>query len=510
VVGDARQSIYRFRGASSVNMARFTDEYPKAKRDQLEINYRSSEEIKNAFEAIAPKMEASRGILPLELKADAGSSGISPQLRSFETQDDEVAGIAASVKELEAGGIALRDQAVLCRTNARLNDIAFGLECRGIPVLHLGSLFEREEVRDLLSLLSLLVDQFGSGLARVGAMPRYAMPLQDQYHVLGLLKETPGEVVPRLAALSQDTALSDAGRKGLKQLADDLTSFRQESTAWEFLTSYLLDRTDLIAKLGRETGVRERMKAVAIWQFLNFVRDQSQFGFGLPIQRVLNRVRSLVLLSEERDLRQIPPSALHMNAVRLMTVHGSKGLEFNAVHLPGMIVSGFPSQYRSPRCPPPKGLIEGTGNLSASDAAKAGHEEEEQCLFFVAMSRAKRHLRLYNSQKQPNGKTRRSPSPFLDWLRPGHLTDIAKPPMMALPPDAPRLVPIAVSWHADWQLTHTRLGSFDKCPRRFFYTHVLGLGGAKKATPFNQSHNCLYELIEWLAEARLKGGVSRA
>ena len=61
-----------------------------------------------------------------------------------------MAGIAASGKRsLETTGIALRDQAILCRTNARLNEIAFGLECRGIPVLHLGSsLPSREEVRD--------------------------------------------------------------------------------------------------------------------------------------------------------------------------------------------------------------------------------------------------------------------------------------------------------------------------------------------------------------------------
>ena len=84
VVGDARQSIYRFRGASSINMARFTDEYPKAKRDQLEINYRSSEEITNAFEAIAPQMAASRGCSPVRSsRLLPVRRSISPQLRSF-------------------------------------------------------------------------------------------------------------------------------------------------------------------------------------------------------------------------------------------------------------------------------------------------------------------------------------------------------------------------------------------------------------------------------------------
>ena len=60
-----------------------------------------------------------------------------------------------------------------------------------------------------------------------------------------------------------------------------------------------------------------------------------------------------MLLAEERDLRQIPAGALHMDAVRLMTVHGSKGLEFEAVHVPGLTKQSFPSSYRGQRCPPP-------------------------------------------------------------------------------------------------------------------------------------------------------------
>jgi len=60
--------------------------------------------------------------------------------------------VAAGIRELETGGVRFRDQAVLCRSNRRLNEIAEALEARGIPVLHLGSLFEREEVRDLLAL----------------------------------------------------------------------------------------------------------------------------------------------------------------------------------------------------------------------------------------------------------------------------------------------------------------------------------------------------------------------
>ena len=88
--------------------------------------------------------------------------------------------------------MALRQQAVLCRSNNRLNDLATALEERGIPVLHLGSLFEREEVRDLLALLSLAVDRFGDALVRVASMPRYDVSLQDVHAATRHLRSNGG------------------------------------------------------------------------------------------------------------------------------------------------------------------------------------------------------------------------------------------------------------------------------------------------------------------------------
>ena len=253
-------------------------------------------------------------------------------------------------------------------------------------------------------------------------------------------------------------------------------------------------------RLGRAVSVTERMRAVGVWQFLNFVREQSPVGMGLPIQRTLDRVRQLVLLAEERDLRQVPAAALHLDAVRLMTVHGSKGLEFEAVHLPGLTVASFPSSNRGQRCPPPNGMIDGNADVSPADEAKRAHEHEEECLFFVALSRARTHLRLYHARKQRNGNGR-SPSPFLNWLA-TLAQDVANPPVLPLPPGAPRPEPIAIAWPADWSVTDSRLGAYEKCPRRFFYTHVLGLGGARKPTAFSRTHDCLYDLLRWLADAR--------
>lgn len=509
VVGDARQSIYRFRGASSENMVRFATDYPGAVIDQLGINYRSTEQIVRGFVAVAPHMGASRGMLTLALESDRGQGPSHPEIRRFETLDDEAEGIAASIRQLEGAGVSLRDQAVLCRTNGRLNEIAAALEARGIPVLHLGSLFEREEVRDLLAMLSLAVDPFGDALVRVGIMPRYGLSLQDSHCLSRYLRSLGKPALAGLAEATNASGLSASGRASIAQLAADLAGLRSNMSAWEFLTVYLLDRTDLVKQLSEATSVNEQMRAVAVWQFLNFVREQSPVGAGLPIQRTLDRVRQLVLLAEERDLRQVPAAALHLDAVRLMTVHGSKGLEFEAVHVPGLTVASFPSSNRGQRCPPPIGMIDIAGNISPADEAKRAHEDEEQCLFFVALSRARTHLRLYHARKQRNGNGR-SPSPFLGWLPSTMVNEVTNPPVLPLPTGAPHPQPITISWPTDWALTDSRLGSYEKCPRRFFYTHVLGLGGARKPTAFSRTHDCLYQLIRWLADARRGGEPSLA
>ena len=504
VVGDARQSIYRFRGASAANMVRFGVDYPDADLAQLDVNYRSTEQIVNILVAVAPRMGASEGMLSLDFTTVRGRGPAKPQVRRYETLDDEAAGVAASVRELESAGVALRDQAVLCRSNSRLNDMAAALEARGIPVLHLGSLFERKEVRNLLALLSLAVDPFGDALVRVAALPRYDASLQDVHAAARHLRSIGRPALVGLDSLAEAEGMSMQGKAAFKRLAEDLVGLSPSASAWEFLASCLLDRTDLAREMARATTVTARMRAIAVWQFLNFVRDQSPTtGSGLPIQRTLDRVRQLVLLAEERDLRKVPASALHLDAVRLMTVHGSKGLEFEAVHVPGLTKSSFPTANRGQRCPPPVKMIESAESLSVNEERTKSHEHEEQCLFFVALSRARSHLRLYLARKQPNGNNR-SPSPFIDWLPSTQFEEVCQPATLALPPDAARPTAIEVTRGSEWSITDSRLRTYEKCSLRFFYTHVFGLRAARKTTAFSKTHDCLYELMRWLAEVRLE------
>ncbi|AUT64991.1 ATP-dependent helicase [Paraburkholderia terrae] len=495
VVGDPRQSIYRFRGAAPANMANFGADFAGADQSRLEVNYRSSTEIVDAFVDFASPMGASRGILPLSLKADAGSTGIPLCFTASPTLEAEVDAIASSILAYQGQGLAYSQQAVLCRTNARLAAIANGLEARGIPVLYLGSLFERSEIRDLLSLLSLIVEKFAGGLMRVATMPRYRMSLEDAAAVIRHAHSNDSAPLSWLRPEASIESLSPAGTAVLATLRQDLGGLALDSP-WEFLSSYLFERTTIARDLAASTSIADRMRAVAIWQFLDFLSQPARKKSGHPVQQLLDRIRQLVLMTEERDLRVVPDEATHLDAVRLLTVHGSKGLEFDVVHLPGLSKSSVPANRQADKCPPPDGMISGYAGLSAKEARDAAHHDEEECLFFVALSRARRRLHLYRSETQKTQN--RAPSPYLQRLGARLKTATVEPftiDASTATVDRPR-----VRWPAQLTVSQTWLRAYDQCPRRFFYTYVIGILTAQRNSAFARTHDCVHRLIKWVGE----------
>lgn len=493
VVGDARQSIYRFRGASATNMARFAIDFPGTQAAQLSVNYRSDERIVDVFTEFALGMQASAGALPLNLQSDRGCKGERVELRVAESADDEISALAATITAQHKQGVAYGGQAVLCVSNARLNVIAEGLEARGIPALHLGSLFERPVIKDLLALLSLVNDPRAAAMLRVATMPRHQMPLQDVMRVIEHLRAANPASLAWSTMHAEVDGLADGSREALACLSALFASVSASTNPWSLLTGWTIDGLGLAKTLYQTGDARSRMQGLAIWQFLNFCRRQPS-GQGVPVLRLLDRIRRLILLSEDRGLSQLPRSAENIDAVRLMTIHGSKGLEFDVVHLPGMVTSGLPRNNVPPRCLPPDGLIHGSGGLTGIEAVKTGHDEEEECLFFVALSRARDRLQLYAYSRQADGRAR-SPSKFLapiDRL----LVRLVRVPLRAGPSSMGE--PLPITWQGRPQWTDIQVNLFERCPRRFLYTHVLRLGGRRTETAFMKMHNVVSDVFEWL------------
>ena len=493
-VGDVKQSVYRFRGASAFNMVRFDlEDFKGATRGRLTTNYRSVEEVVDTYLTFATGIPSVRGT-EIGLRAARGAAGRKPEYRGVETADQETAAVAEAIEELHKEGYRYRDQAILSAGNARLGRLTEGLESLGIPVLYLGSLFERDEIKDLLSLLSILVDRRAMGLLRVATQKSQAVPLADVAELLSHLKKDDHEPMTWVEALDTLTALSPAGLEGLRGIAGLLAGFAADSNPWAVLCTVLLDRTRAAAEIATDEGLRARSRGIAIWQFMNFLRSQPH-GQGLPLSRLLTRVRRLVLFSDERELRQLPAAAQGIDAVRLMTMHGSKGLEFRAVHIPGLTNASLP---RSPNAlvsdmiVPPDGLIDGAVG-KAIDAIKEALSEEQECLFFVALSRARDRIVLYSPTKKSNNASNPR-SPFIDRLGTRITLSQVKPTKVL--PANPEDLPVPLTIDGPFAFTDHQLALFERCPRRFLYTHVLHVGGRRTETAFMQLHVAVQKVLD--------------
>lgn len=484
-VGDAKQSIYRFRGASSFNMTRFgKEDFCGGKRGRLKRNYRSVEEVVQTFSDFATGMKV--GDAGSGLESDRGPNGCYPELRTVDQSPQQTVALAEAIEEMGSDGYVYRDQAVLCTGNEKLSELGQDLERLGVPVLFLGSLFERPEVKDLLSLLTILSDRRAMGLVRAACMPEFAMPIEDLDTVFGYLRSNEGEPVVWLRDVVAISDLTEAGRTALNALASTMEGFDSASAPWTVLATLLLDRTRIGARIGASDDIAERTRGIAIWQFMNFLRVQPS-GQGLPIVRLLNRVRRLVRLGDDRDLRQLPAAAQGIDAVRLMTIHGAKGLEFRVVHLPGLNADTIPRRPPAPPCPPPDGMVEGAEG-SALEVFQAGQTEEQECLFYVALSRARDRLFLYAPTQKSNGH-KRSLSAFIDRLG-TNLVRRSVNPGRILPP-APEMADIVLEIDGGLRFTGPQLALYERCPRRFFYTHILQIGGRRTTTPFMQMHEAV-------------------
>ena len=432
VVGDAKQSIYRFRGASSFNISRFgSEDFPGGQTKDLNINYRSYQEICDQFVGYARRMAVAEQ--DVQTKAFRGKSGSKPIFVSVGTKDDEIDEIAARIRLMHSKGYAYKDQAVICKGNDRVSAIARGLEDRDIPVLYLGPLFERREVKEALAILSLLIDQRAMGLACTAAMPKFAMTMDDVVMCAAHLAEVsllqPLDWQKELSCL---TGLSSQGRSGLARIVDALQGLSAESTAWRAFATIYLDNTRLAAEIAAQAQNGQPLLAIALWQLQNFLRSVKIEQSGYPTANLLNHIRRLAILSDERELRDLPSAAQEHDAVRLMTIHGSKGLEFKVLHLPSLTkVSMSPSAKFYSSLAPPDGMIAGAVH-SGLAAQREGHAEELECLFFVALSRAEDQLILYAPSRQTNNR-KQTRSPFVDqietWLETQHpIADLKQRP----------------------------------------------------------------------------------
>ena len=200
------------------------------------------------------------------------------------------------------------------------------------------------------------------------------------------------------------------------------------------------------------------------------------------------RYRFIAMLAQDRQ--QYDPR------LDIFEIRFQKGLKA----LPGFNQGTIPRSSQRPACPPPDGLVEG-GEGRALDLLKIGHEEEQECLFYVAMSRAKDRLFLYAPTQKSNGN-KWGLSPYLNRLVAGlgQQRAIASRPF----PEAPEEANINLVIDGGLHFHGEQIRLYGKCPRRFFYTHVLQIGGRRASTAFMKLH----EAVRTVYKAVVDGAAS--
>jgi superfamily I DNA/RNA helicase len=493
VVGDQRQSIYRFRGASPANVERFQTDFSGSKLS-LTNNYRSGGPVVRAFSEFSRHMAADPGAAA-NWGAFRGEVG-EVSLTVAATVAEEAAAIRDQIEALRANGIAYRDQAILARSHLTLSRITDVLEQLGVPLLYLGDLFERDDVRDLLSLVAIDAEFGGIGLVRIAQLPEYGAAKSDALAVIRWSQEQGITVFESLGRLNEIDSLSDPGRTGLGKLSQHLAGMGPTTSPWVLLTTWLFERSNYLRPLLEANDARAQQKLIAIYQLLKVCSQQHDLeghtGLRDPGRKAfLERIRRIEALNQDSRYRAVVSEAGDFDAVRVMTIHGSKGLEFRGVHLPALATRYMPTNRQWVRCPPPSTL----GKLTMQ---KEDHDAEEECLFFVGLSRARDHLCLTRAERY--AQVNASASKFLDTLaRPLQVKRFSG--LAPTPKAAPVWAPLAPRDRYD----ERELDVYLRCPARYRYEVLDGLRGGRDSSAYLRFHRCVHRTMGWLEQQAQDG-----
>lgn len=458
-VGDARQAIYRFRGADPTRMSEIESDFPGAVRLVLDVNYRATPALTALLNAAAGPIAATPS--PPWKAHRPARDGAGAVVAVAPDEESELSGIAADLTASIASGRRPEEHAVLCRTHALAAAVARTLEDAGLTASYLGAVYLRPEVKDLLSLLDLVDGPDGASLLRVASWPEYAVPAAQVEAALGVAR-VHGLVFP--SALRDPRVLAvftRAGRASMGRLRDDLNMLRLAVSPALALTHYLFERPAFLRRMaGGETPEAHSRQAAV----LHLVKLARAFA-ARPIQTDDGSTGAFVryvrrLLVEGEVARQPPAIA---GAVNVLTVHASKGLEFPVVYVPGLTRGRFPLRGQGGA----RVALPPLSRRSVDDDA-----EDERRLFFVALSRGRDRLVLSRSERW---HTRRaSESPLLTLLRGAVALEETTWPAVVVGDDEPEDEALAPGVSGEMApLDERAVVATMRCPRRQDYQERL-------------------------------------
>jgi DNA helicase II / ATP-dependent DNA helicase PcrA len=398
VVGDDDQSIYGFRGADINNILDFERDFPGAHVVKLEQNYRSTQTILSAANAVVSNNE---GRKPKELWSDRGT-GDPVRVAELEDEHAEARYVASEIERLADEGTSRGEVAVFYRTNAQSRVLEDTLVRANVAYQVIGGtkFYERAEIKDALAYLTLLTNPADSvSFGRVVNTPKRGIGQTTLSRVLAHAN-TMGEPVMEIAAVPELVpGLGPAAVKALDRFAsivERLRELTEHSTVGDLLES-VLEETGFVESLEAERTIEAQGRVENLQELVGVAREFDanwEGDRGLP--GLAEFLQQLSLYSEQDGLRDAE------STVTLMTLHNAKGLEYPVVFMIGCEEGVFPH----------------------SRSIDEGNLEEERRLCYVGITRAEKHLFMTYARTRSLFGTRsyNMPSRFLDEL-PADLTE---------------------------------------------------------------------------------------
>ena len=522
VVGDDDQSIYKFRGASISNIMQFKDDFPQAKEIFLIDNYRSSQNILDLSYNFIQNNNPDR--LEVKLSTDAGTP-LSKKLISHHQQNgtiehlfgqtlsDEVELVVNKIIDLYNADPETNwsDFAILVRAKKSADDFIEALDLARLPYLYLANkgLYRLPLILDLISWFKCLDDYHeGPAMYRVLNFNSWNLKHQD---IINLVYWAKRKGVSLFEICKQAELYQDISAETKKQLTVILDFIERQT----ILASNNKKTSEIMLAFLSESGwlkqlsLKESISANEQLRALNlFLKRIIEFEKNSPTPTLKEFLSLLDLELEAGEEGSLSPNFddLGPDSIRIMTIHGSKGLEFKYVFIVNLVDKKFPTISKSDSIQLPEKLTKEI--LPEGDS----HLQEERRLFYVAMTRAKEGLFL-SSAIDYGGKQKKKPSRFLIELQAVGLDLKAESLSSTHSPleddvvehtqtEAPKPV-LPLPEH----FSYTQLAAFEKCPYQYRFAHVLQIPTIGKGSfSFGKTMHTTLEKFFMLANQKKNDG----
>lgn len=447
VVGDMDQSVYAFRGADYRNLARFEEAFPSARVITLEQNYRSTQNILSAANALIENNLARK---PKNLWTETGRGDLITHHEAA-NEHDEAAFVAAEIERLRGSeGFRYRDAAVFYRINAQSRVLEEVFTRFGIPYRVVGGLrfYERKEIKDLIAYLRVLVNPNDAvSLRRVINTPRRGLGEKTVAELVAHAEAAGMTLLEAVEAAEHIPTITSRAVGGLREfeaIIRELKGVLARGEGLGALVETTWQRTGYMAELEADRSIEalgriENLKELAV--------VASEFEEQLPgatLDDFLARI-SLVSEQDEYDPEE--------SVVSLMTAHNAKGLEFDLVFMAGMEEGVFP-HMRS--------------------LGKPEELEEERRLAYVGITRARKRLFMTRASRRAlwGGTGYNAPSRFLAEIPTDLVNSSGDGAIGTHYPDPAR---VGARWRVGQEVAHRRWG-------RGVITSLSGAGEKAEAT----------------------------